>query len=295
MPVKTTGSFWLNISKQEIFTWKIPALKTSRIRRWAPWLALVIIFAIATSLLSWWQFSRREEAVNKINLVLENYDAKTIDFSELDWELDANGNASSEWQSVRVSGHYLPQLTTLVRNRPLAGSAGFLQLVPFQIQGGQILIVERGWIMAASRVTDPSSNPLPDDKERQITVRLRPSEMDLNREAVPGQVASINLATLAELFAAEGEVITSYYGRISLENPPTEALLTPMPKPSLNEGNHLSYALQWIIFGLMAFFAFFWAYRNEKRTEQEKLGLIAPKIKRKTQADFDAQIEDAKQ
>lgn len=295
MPAKSTENFWLTISKHETFTWKTFPLKTSRTRRWAPWLALVIVFAIATSLLSWWQFSRREEAVNKINLVLSNYDAKAIDFDQLDWQIDSNGNAASEWQSVRVTGHYLPELTTLVRNRPLAGSAGFLQLVPFQIEDGRILIVERGWLMAASKVTDPSSNPLPDNKNRELTVRLRPSEINLNKDAVVGQVASINLPTLASLFESEGEVITSYYGRMSEEVPPTTDALIAMPKPSLNEGNHLSYALQWIIFGLMAFFAFFWAYRNEKRLELESLGLVEPKIKRKTQADFDAQIEDSSQ
>jgi cytochrome oxidase assembly protein ShyY1 len=57
-------------------------LNLQTIRRWAPWLALVVLFAIATTLLSWWQFSRREERVEKINQVIENYEAEAIDLAE---------------------------------------------------------------------------------------------------------------------------------------------------------------------------------------------------------------------
>ena len=149
--------------------------------------------------------------------------------------------------------------------------------------------------MAGSRVTEPAANPIPDSQARELVVRLRPPEMNLNKDQVAGQVASIELETLAKRFESSGEVITEFYGRLVSEDPSSKESLISVPKPSLNEGNHLSYALQWIIFGLMAFFAFFWAYRNEKRIELERQGLLQPKIRRKTQADFDAQIEDANQ
>ena len=67
-----------------------------------------------------------------------------------------------------------------------------------------------------------------------------------------------------------------------------------MPKPSLDEGNHLSYALQWVLFGLMAFGAFIWAIRNERRIQLEEQGLVPRRVKRKNQAALDAEIEDAR-
>jgi hypothetical protein len=68
-----------------------------------------------------------------------------------------------------------------------------------------------------------------------------------------------------------------------------------MPKPSLNEGNHLSYAIQWIIFGLMAFGAFIWAYRNDRRLLAEQRGEIPKRTRRQGQAERDAEFEDANQ
>jgi hypothetical protein len=68
-----------------------------------------------------------------------------------------------------------------------------------------------------------------------------------------------------------------------------------MPMPSLNEGNHLSYAFQWIIFGIMAFVAFGWAYRNERRIAREAAGQIAPRKPKENQALEDAEFEDANQ
>jgi hypothetical protein len=68
-----------------------------------------------------------------------------------------------------------------------------------------------------------------------------------------------------------------------------------MPKPTLNEGNHLGYALQWILFGVMAFGALIWAYRNDRRVRLESQGLLVPKIRKKTLSDLDEEFEDQNQ
>ena len=38
-----------------------------------------------------------------------------------------------------------------------------------------------------------------------------------------------------------------------------------MPKPVLDEGLHISYAIQWVLFGVMAFFGLGCAIRQEYR------------------------------
>lgn len=270
-------------------------MNQSAIRRWAPWVALVVLFSIVTSLLSWWQFSRREERVVRIEQVLANYDKAPIPFAELDWQLDQNGQSQAEWTPVEVSGTYLPDQAVIVRNRPLSGQPGFLQLVPLQLSDGQILMVERGWLPAGSDVTKPQFNPLPQSGEHQLVVRIRAPEPDLGRQKVTGQLASINPAELSSELASFGEVITDRYGRLVTELPSYSETPIPMPMPSLNEGNHLSYALQWILFGLMAFGALIWGYRNDKRIRLEHQGLITPKVRKKTQSDLDNEFEDHNQ
>lgn len=265
------------------------------LRRWAPWIALVILFSIATTLLSWWQFSRREELVQRIDRVIQNYDKPATSFFDLDWELDSNGISQDEWTPVFVSGTYLPAEAVIVRNRPLSGQAGFLQLVPLLLDNGQILLVERGWLQSGARVTEPASNPLPAQGRHEIQVRLRAPEPDLGREKVEGQLASIHPADLRDDLQSFGSVITDRYGRVMAESPGYSDIPRPMPKPTLNEGNHLSYALQWVLFGLMAFAALIWAYLNDRRIRLEELGLLNPKIRKKTLSDLDNDFEDQNQ
>lgn len=290
----STASFWLTIFQPEIFLLRINPLRQTTFRRWGPWLALVVLFSLITSLLSWWQFSRREERVERINEVISNYDRPPVALSEVGFEL-IEGRSAQEWLPVTVSGNYRTDLTTLVRNRPLNGQAGFLQLIPFELNDGRILIVERGWLIADSDLGPTVDAPLPSEETKQLVVRLRVSEANLERAPIPGQIASIDLGTLALRFDSEGQVIRDYYGRLVSETPSSGEFLIGVPKPSLNEGNHLSYALQWVLFGLMAFGAFIWAIRNDRRIQLEEAGLVAPKSKKRTQALKDAEIEDANQ
>jgi cytochrome oxidase assembly protein ShyY1 len=265
-------------------------LKLKALRRWAPWLVLVLVFSLATTLLSWWQFDRRQDRVAKIEMVSVNYDKPAVSLSEISWDFE-NGEPVNEWRKVTVAGSYLPEQAVIVRNRPLNGQPGFLQLVPLKLQSGQVLMVERGWLPAGNPVTTPALNPIPDATPRELVVRLRLSEQDLNRGEVPGQLASLHIASLADELGAG--LITEYYGRLVSETPAMAENPRPMAKPSLNEGNHLSYALQWILFGIMAFAALIWAIQNERRLRLEAEGLLKPKKKKVTQAQRDADIEDA--
>ena len=268
-------------------------MSISTIRRWAPWLALVVLFSIATSLLSWWQFTRREERVELINQVIANYDRAPIAIEELNFSI-VNDRSPQEWLPVEVQGTYLPDDYLLVRNRPLSGQAGFLQLVPLMLTDGRILFIERGRLIASSELTKPESNPLPSPASHELVVRVRAGEQSLGRDQAE-TLASIDLQEAAARLDTNAEVITDFYGRLVSETPNYAAAPMPMPKPSLNEGNHLSYAIQWVLFGIMAFIAFFWAYRNDRRLLAEAQGLVPKKQRRIKQADRDAEFEDANQ
>jgi cytochrome oxidase assembly protein ShyY1 len=61
-----------------------------------------------------------------------------------------------------------------------------------------------------------------------------------------------------------------------------------MPMPELNEGNHLSYAMQWILFALMALGALYWTIAQDRR---RVAGLEPRRIKLLTK-DSDAEAED---
>jgi cytochrome oxidase assembly protein ShyY1 len=256
--------------------------------RWTGWFLAVSIFAIACVALASWQIDRRSEAVSKIQRVAANYDLPPIAFEEIS-ELNEDSVVAFEWRNVELSGQYLVEKTLLVRNRAIAGQPGFVQLVPFQLSTGEVVVIERGWISADSDL-NPSDAFLPSDSQKEVIARVRLSEEIPNRESPEGQLTSINLGEIEVLL--DNSLQTNFYLRLVSESPAEPSYPQPLSRPVLDEGNHLSYAVQWIIFAVMGFFALFWAIRQEteyRRMEKDP-SYVPRSLRRK--ANQDSSIED---
>ena len=117
-------------------------------------------------------------------------------------------------------------------------------------------------------------------------------EPGLQRSIAQYLLSEGNLCSMASTyFEALGFGEPDYpdlYLRLVSEAPTAAAQLTELPKPRMDEGNHLSYALQWILFALMGISALIWGIRQELRIRS---GAPATR-RRKTRADRDAEIED---
>lgn len=265
--------------------------------RWAGYLAGVIVFAIACVLLSQWQFARREEAVEKNRRVVEHYDSAAVPIESVLPEL-SRFNPADEWTVVELRGHYLVDDALLARTRPFNGQPGFEQLVPFETHEGRVLVVDRGWIPTGARQDDPDHVPTPPSGELTVEARLRPGEPTLpGRDANGRQVPSINLPTIARVIDREGDVYEGAYGYLKSETPPAAEVPIAFPKPALSEGNHLSYAFQWLVFAVLGFVFLALAIRNEYRilNEHDPRQIARrerERAKRAQKRRTDAEIED---
>lgn len=259
-------------------------------KRWLTWALLVSLFSVACFFLSQWQFNRRAEAVAKIQTIEKNYDLGPANIDEVA-QLDSFEPAN-EWRPVALSGKFLADKAVLVRNRPYNGSPGFLQVIPFELSTGEVIAIETGWIPTASDNQVPKSIPLPSELKRDIVARVRPVEPTLNRDAPEKQLATINVESLIEKENLSGQVYKKIYARLADSYTQSE-FPKVLPKPELNEGNHLSYALQWILFALMAFGALGWAIKQEALARRIKSDPnFVPKV-RKRIGDADKAAEDA--
>jgi cytochrome oxidase assembly protein ShyY1 len=263
-------------------------------RRWLGYLALVVVFAIACVLLSMWQLARRDEARAEIERVETNWDSTPAVLEELLPALDGF-DADDEWARVTATGHYLVDDELLARGRPRDGKPGFEQLVPFQLDDGTVFVVDRGWLPVGDEQDEPDSVPPPPSGEVTVVARLKAGEpIVAGRSAPAGQIATIHLPTIA---GAVGEpTYTGAYGLLDSENPSVDRPL-PTVRPQPDEGPHLSYAFQWIVFGIMAFIGLGWAIRREYRiwnaddpAEQERAAIRRKRAAAKPRTD--AQIED---
>lgn len=279
------------------------------VARWAMYVGVAILFAIACGVLSNWQFSRSAERSEQLRLVDENYGADPVALGDL-LAPDADLAPGDEWRPVRLSGQYLADEELLVRNRAHGGSAAYEVLVPFRDADGRVLLVDRGWLPPGERQPAPDAIPAPPTGTVEVVVRLRPSEPvpASGRTAEDGQVPTINLGLVSE---QTGPVEQGAYGLLVSEDPAPATAPLPIDPPSNDPGPHLSYAIQWILFAVMGFAFLVYVIVNERRIRREeieearergeqppeptreKLDPLAAHRTRKRPRDRDADDEDA--
>ena len=151
-----------------------------------------------------------------------------------------------------------------VRNRPLNGQPGYEVVVPFKLQSGETVVIDRGWLPIGNNTPGrPDSVPAPPQGPVTVVARLKPAEPELQRGAPDGQLASIDLSAYSAQLGYP--LLTGAYGQLASESPSVQAMPFPFPKPTTDEGTHLSYSLQWFAFGVLMFVGFGYAARQQAR------------------------------
>nr|WP_208097307.1 SURF1 family protein [Paenarthrobacter sp. MSM-2-10-13] len=236
--------------------------------RWAGWLLLAALFAAACIGLGNWQMERRNQTVAEIRRVQQNYDKTPVPFQDARAYFNV-ADPDAKWTTVAVSGRYLAEDQRIVRNRPNNSVAGYEVVVPFRLASGETIAINRGWLpIGNARPGYPDAVPAPPTGEVSAVVRIKPSEPDLGRDAPAGQLASIDLPYYASQL--EYPLMAGSYGVMALESPQPAVVPQQLAPPAVKEGSNLSYALQWITFGILAFVGFGYMARQQARIHREE-------------------------
>ncbi|MCD4850748.1 MULTISPECIES: SURF1 family protein [Micrococcaceae] len=236
--------------------------------RWAGWLLLAALFAAACIGLGNWQMERRNQTVTEIRRVQQNYDRTPVPFQDARASFDV-ADPDAKWRTVVVSGRYLAEDQRIIRNRPNNSVAGYEVVVPLRLASGETIAVNRGWLpIGNTRPGYPDAVPAPPAGEVSAVVRIKPSEPDLGRDAPEGQLASIDLSYYASQLGYP--LLAGSYGVMASESPQPATVPQPLAPPAVKEGSNLSYALQWITFGVLAFVGFGYMARQQARMHREE-------------------------
>lgn len=264
-------------------------------KRWISYLLLTVIFAASCVGLGMWQFARREEARVEIERVLANYDATPVPLAELVPTLSFYSE-SIKWRPVMATGTYLVDQQFLVRSRPREQQPGYEVLTPLLLANGSVFVVDRGWLPAGNNAEQAPSIPTPPGGTVTVVARIKAGEPNIpGRTYSNGQLATVELPLVASLI--NRPTYTGSYGLLASEVPAAIGS-TPLPalQPTLDEGNHLSYAFQWLTFALLGFVGLGWAIRNEWRIKNaddpEQQRKDAERARKKAHRKSDEQLED---
>ncbi|MFJ7749542.1 SURF1 family protein [Arthrobacter sp. NPDC097144] len=229
--------------------------------RWLGWFALVCLLSVVCCSLGMWQMDRRNAVRDDIGNVVSNYDAAPVPFEEAAG-LFEDYDPGKEWLPVSMTGVYDTDNQRIVRNRPLSGRAGYEVVVPLKLSDGTAVVINRGWLpIGNDEAGKPDGVPAAPAGEVNVVARIKPAEPEVRRGAPEGQLASIDLAQYQDEVGYELE--QAAYGLMASEDPRPAVVPEAAPKPSVDEGPHLSYAMQWFAFGLMLFVGLGYAARQE--------------------------------
>lgn len=267
-------------------------------KRWIGYFALFVVFSVVCVSLGNWQFDRRAQARAEIARIDSNYDAPPVPLAEALPDRESFDEDSEKWLRVEMVGTYGEPV--LARNRPGPQGVGATIIAPLYLEDGDVFFVDRGWVPAGGTEIDDAlrSVPMPAPGEVTVTARLRAGEPDLAGRSASGRsVASIDLNEIAKITHTSGQAYTGAYGMLSSESPEGSHGELP-PKPERDEGPHLSYALQWYVFILIAGIGVAYAARQEYRglnagSEQVRAQDRRAEERKRRRRSSDAEIEDA--
>jgi cytochrome oxidase assembly protein ShyY1 len=219
-------------------------------RRWLGLFAAVVVFAAACGLLADWQLHRLAGKHARNHLIKANLHAPATPAGDA-LAVGHDPAEDREWRPVRATGRWDIAHQLLVRLRPFEGEVGFFVVTPLVTDAGPAVLVNRGWVPAGEGSAGAPRVPAPPGGTVTVTGRLRLTEARATGAPPPhGQVTRIDVPGIARTLP-----YPVYGGFLELTRPRPQPATAPriIPAPEPTEGPHLLYAVQWILFGLMAF------------------------------------------
>jgi cytochrome oxidase assembly protein ShyY1 len=227
-------------------------------RRWAfllrpGWLALfvvVIAFAyLCFTVLAPWQLGKNTKTSRENAQISASLRADPVPLTTLLPHQDSSA-PDAQWRRVTASGRYLADAQVLARLRVIDGEPAFEVLVPFAVDGGPIVLVDRGYVRPEQGSRVP---PIPSPPTGRVTIsaRLRDPEPAVDDKAPFSEdgarhVYSINTAQISVF---TGVPLAGSYLQLVEDQP---GGLGVIGLPHLDAGPFLSYGIQWIAFGILA-------------------------------------------
>ena len=211
--------------------------------------SLVAILLIAGCLwASQWQYHRGEDRKTRNDTIESQIKLPAVDLLTLSSDVNAH-----EWRTVTTSGTFDANQQILLRNRYFEGKYGYAVLTRFTTDGGDSIWVDRGWVAAGASATVAPETPSVPRGVVSITARLR-----LDSSLPSGSFFALPINRdgdlISKLNAQSGSDSEDYYLDLISGSLPELTPSAPSQIPSLSDGPHLAYAVQWILFaGLVVY------------------------------------------
>jgi cytochrome oxidase assembly protein ShyY1 len=222
---------------------------------------LTVVVAATCVGLGLWQLRRLEERRALNATILGRRSAAPISIE------GASPGAAEPYRPAAAQGTYDVEHEVLLYGRSLDGEAGHHVVTPLVLADGGAILVVRGWVPFAMR-TAPVRGAAPPADEVGVSGSLMPDEGD--GSTTPDTDGVIRVLDVVGIASTLPYDVFPLPLRLTEQAPPQPGSLpTPVPMPELSEGPHLSYALQWFAFAVVAVVGAAILLRRDRRSATE--------------------------
>lgn len=224
--------------------------------RWLGFHLLCLGAVVAMVNLGIWQAHRLEQRRDFNAGVEAVAGAPVVEYDEY-----AAAGGADEYQRVRASGEYLDRTFTVV-NVSQGGGGGRNHVGVLVLDDGSLLVVNRGFAGGVADLPPLPAGPVDVVGRIRLSQEPRRGQVRDDPGAELTEIRRIELAVLAEQF---DQPLQPVYVEALLENGEPVPQLSPIAFPSLDEGPHLSYAIQWFVFSICVVVGWVLAVRRSSR------------------------------
>jgi surfeit locus 1 family protein len=208
-------------------------------RKWVTAHLVALSLALLFVNLGTWQLRRLEDRRLENTVMLNRMSEEPAALADLVEAAGDDIGSLANRPGIAV-GEYRPEDEVLIRSQVLNGTAGYHVITPFDMIGGESVLVNRGWVPVEMDQVPVSAIPPPG--EVRISGLIQSDE---GRAGTPAGERPI--FRRIDIRAIAGERVLPFY--LLLQDGPEDQLPIPVPPPDFTtEGNHLSYAIQWFSF-----------------------------------------------
>jgi surfeit locus 1 family protein len=236
---------------------------------------LVLTLIVLMIVLGLWQLKRLDEKQALNDQITSRAGEPAVEVSDL---IDDDPD-DVEFRPVTAEGEYLPDADLRVTNRSVDGSAGDWIVSILELDNGEMIAVNRGFI-PRREIPETDTYATPTGRiemlgylQKSISggVEGQPEEA---LSAAPPEMNRLDIELIEEI---RGVDLESMWIQIESSNSSTEFGPVPVPLPDPDEGPHLAYAVQWFLFTAIAVGGYPLVLRRIARSDQRR-GDTAPTL-----------------
>lgn len=242
--------------------------------RWLVAHVLIVVVSVTFVRLGLWQMDRLDERRSENERLQERLAEPPLELAEVaDLGVgDGPRVEELEYRQIEVTGHYRAAEEVLQRSRAYRGQNGYHVLTPLETVDGTVVLVRRGWV-PYELDEPPVEQALPPDGTVTVRGYLERSEEQASigpTDPEDGELTHVFRADVPRLDRQVAGGLWPMVVHLESQRPAQPDLPRPVERPEFDEQNHLSYALQWFSFALIATVGYAFVLRSRLREDDEE-------------------------